>query len=307
MESQSPIREKGILGLAAWVGQTHGMTGVERHLDLEINYVLSGPMRYLVGGRIVTLPPRHLCLIWGGVPHQMLLNNETTEAIWVMIPADTVLRWGLPDRLIHPLLATGFVVDPAPRPGDLDQLRQWLDDLPVLEERKTAGSPLNTAEGIVLLEIEVRLRRIAQALDRGPGLDTDAVPIPITLPGHQPDSAAHYEKGLAAVEAMAQFITRNFQNVVTFADIAEQAHLHPNYAITLFRRHTGMTPGQYLVLQRVAHAQRLLATTSTSIEEIAFDSGFGSASRFYEAFRKQTGNSPRRFRLHMNQKNGSSK
>ena len=189
MESLSPIREAGTLGLTAWTGETHGMTGAERHLDLEINYVLSGPMRYLVGGRIVTLPTRHLCLIWGGVPHQMLLNRETTEVIWVMIPADNVLRWGLPDRLIHPLLATGFIVDPAPRPGDLDQLQEWMKELPMLEDRKPAGTPLDTGAGIVLLEIEVRLRRIAQALDRGP--DTEAVPVHITLPGEQPDSTAH--------------------------------------------------------------------------------------------------------------------
>jgi len=61
----------------------------------------------------------------------------------------------------------------------------------------------------------------------------------------------------------------------------------------------GMTLSQYLTLQRVAHAQRRLATSGDVIQEIALDSGFGSVSRFYEAFRQQTGNSPRRFRLQM--------
>jgi AraC-like DNA-binding protein len=105
------------------------------------------------------------------------------------------------------------------------------------------------------------------------------------------------DRGLAAVEAMAGFISRSFRESVGVPEIAEAVYLHPNYAMTLFRRHTGMTLSQYLVLQRVAHAQRLLATTDIPLSEIAFSSGFGSVSRFYEAFRQQTGSSPRRFRL----------
>jgi AraC-like DNA-binding protein len=139
-----------------------------------------------------------------------------------------------------------------------------------------------------LLEIEARLRRFAQGLD----LEKE----PATEPGL---TSAHGDRGLAAVEAMAQFITRNYAGEITVADIAAQAHLHPNYAMTCFPPAYGMTLAQYLVLQRVAQAQRLLATTGISIEKIAFDSGFGSVSRFYEAFRQQTGNSPRRFRLHL--------
>jgi AraC-like DNA-binding protein len=95
---------------------------------------------------------------------------------------------------------------------------------------------------------------------------------------------------------MAQFILRNFQEDIGIAQIAAGAHLHPNYAMTLFRRHTGMTLSHYLTLQRVAHAQRRLATSDAPIQAIAYESGFGSVSYFYEAFRQKTGTTPRRFR-----------
>lgn len=284
------------MGLAAWAGESRGMSVAHRHLDLEINYLLSGNIRYLAGGRIVDLPPRRVCLLWGGVPHQMIRSRDAAEAIWVTIPLAVVLRWGLPDRLIRPLLAAGIVADPAPRPGDLDLLRQWIEDLPgrgaMGIERRKSGREASDSSAIALLEIEARLRRFAQGLAQEQQEQAEGADL----------TSAHGDRGLAAVEAMAQFITRNYAGEITIPDIAAEAHLHPNYAMTVFRRHTGMTLAQYLVLQRVAQAQRLLATTDTSIEKIAFDSGFGSISRFYEAFRQQTGNSPRRFRLHLAKK-----
>lgn len=140
---------------------------------------------------------------------------------------------------------------------------------------------------IALLEIEARLRRFAIGLSR-PFLTDDE---------GRGNSAAHSDHALFAVEAMAQFITRNFREAIGIAEIAGEARLHPNYAMTLFRRYTGMTLSQYLILQRVAHAQRRLATFDDTIQTIALDSGFGSVSHFYEAFRQQTGSSPRRFRL----------
>ncbi|MBC8101041.1 MAG: helix-turn-helix domain-containing protein [Cytophagales bacterium] len=303
MKTRPRIQEEGTLGLAAWTGQSHGMASAHRHLDLEINFVLSGTMRYLVGGRLVDRPPHRLCLLWGGVPHQMIRSRQTPEVIWVTVPLAGILRWGLPDHLIRPLLAAGFLADPAPRSGDLDLLNQWLSDLPGRGERQASGSEADPAGGIVLLEIEARLRRFAQSLSHplaAPlGTDLGAAETGRTPEGSGGSATAHHDRGLAAVEAMAQYLSRHFRDDIGVADIARSAHLHPNYAMTLFRRHTGMTLTRYLTLQRVAHAQRLLATTDDPIQEIAFGSGFQSISRFYEAFRQQTGNSPYRFRLHL--------
>jgi AraC-like DNA-binding protein len=301
MKLEDPhLREEGELGLAGWIGQSRGMTAAHRHLDLEINYVLDGPMTYLIGGRMVDLPPCRLCLLWGGVPHQMIRSRRCAEVIWVTIPLTTVLRWGMPDELIRPLLANGILADPAPQSGDLNLLHQWLADLPRPGEQAPVEMREGAARRIVLLEIEARLRRLAMALSRQTAEEADhggAVSGELSLR----EVSAHSDRGLSAVEAMAQFMSRNFRTDIGVAEIAEEAYLHPNYAMTLFRRHTGMTLSQYLVLQRIAHAQRLLATTGSPIHEIAFSSGFGSVSRFYEAFQKQTGNSPRRFRLQMEQ------
>jgi AraC-like DNA-binding protein len=266
------IQDEKTMGLAGWSGLSHSMTSAHRHLDLEINYVVAGTMTYLVGGRIVTLPPRCLCLLWGGIPHQLIRSLRAAEAIWLTIPLTTVLRWGLPHRLMRFLLAEDYCSDPAPQPGDLDLLQQWLGDLPSRGDCRPGNIESNAGMQIVMLEVEARLRRLARAF-----------PPSSAEPPHH-DAAAHSDHGMAAVEAMAQFILQNFREAIGVAEIASGAHLHPNYAMTLFRRHTGMTLSQYLTLQRVAHAQRRLATSDAAIQEIAFESGFGSVSRFYEVF-----------------------
>ena len=73
-------------------------------------------------------------------------------------------------------------------------------------------------------------------------------------------------------------------------------HLHPNYAMQLFRKCTGRTIVAYLTQYRVAHAQQLLLTTDQSISDVALASGFSSLSRFYAAFREICNDSPKHYR-----------
>jgi AraC-like DNA-binding protein len=288
-EPRATVRDEGVMGLRGWIGHGRGMSLAHRHLDLEINYVLSGTISYLVGGRIVTLPEQRMCLLWAGIPHQVIRGAAGAEMIWVTIPLALVLRWGLPDKLIRPLLTHGFLEDPVPRTCDVELLREWLCDLPRKEGSSQAFRTDPSVEQIVMLEIEARLRRFARGLNQQQTAETRSVES-----GEVPT-----DRGLGAVEAMAQFICANFRTEIGVSDIAREARLHPNYAMTLFRRHTGMSVSQYVTMQRVAHAQRRLATSDDAIQEIAVDSGFGSISRFYEAFRRQTGNTPRHFRLQM--------
>ena len=65
---------------------------------------------------------------------------------------------------------------------------------------------------------------------------------------------------------------------------------------TLFFAETGMSPNDYVVRQRIKHAQKLLRESRRSILEVALACGFKSASTFSATFAKFTGVSPRAFR-----------
>jgi AraC-like DNA-binding protein len=67
-----------------------------------------------------------------------------------------------------------------------------------------------------------------------------------------------------------------------------------------------MTITQYLTRRRLVTAQRLLVTSEKNAAAIAYESGFGSVSRFYAVFRDQIGMSPREFQDVYDQKGVSS-
>jgi transcriptional regulator GlxA family with amidase domain len=69
---------------------------------------------------------------------------------------------------------------------------------------------------------------------------------------------------------------------------------------TLSRRfvaEVGTTPARWLARARVRRAQRLLETTSLSVERVAADVGFGSATVLREQFARVLGTSPRGYRV----------
>ena len=64
----------------------------------------------------------------------------------------------------------------------------------------------------------------------------------------------------------------------------------------IFREQTGISPWQYLLRSRLAHARRLLASGDETVASIAEMVGFGSAFHFSSAFKKNHGVSPGNWR-----------
>ena len=82
----------------------------------------------------------------------------------------------------------------------------------------------------------------------------------------------------------------------TIHDVARAADLHPNYAMSLFKRAMGLTIKQSITRHRLDTAQSMLIATELPVASIAFDCGFGSLSSFYAAFEQRFHNSPAAFR-----------
>jgi len=64
-----------------------------------------------------------------------------------------------------------------------------------------------------------------------------------------------------------------------------------------FRKTFGMSPGKWLLEQRLNHAKMRIVTTEESIGEIAFHSGFETTSNFITCFKKLFGSPPQQYRL----------
>ena len=78
--------------------------------------------------------------------------------------------------------------------------------------------------------------------------------------------------------------------------LARRALMSPRTFARRFRAATGTTPHQWLLRQRVLHAQRLLETTDQPVEMVAQACGFGSASVLRQHFSRVVGTAPLAYR-----------
>lgn len=248
-----PIQELG-----AFVREGHpvAMPDAHAHLEVELNYVRTGWMRYRTALGEATLEPGVLAAFWAALPHQLLAVAPETRCVWVTLPLASVLQAGLPREVADRLLAGDVVRTSLP-----DEIPcRWLDQGDATSRRATR------------LEIQAALLRMRPGPPPPLGVETDAV------------------------AAMCRHVAAHYQEDLPVAEVAAAAGLHPNYAMRLFRATTGQTVNDYLLRHRLGHAQRLLLDSDLPVEVIAAASGFGSPSRFYEAFRARTGHTPRQYR-----------
>ncbi len=251
----------------------------DRHNEIEINLLRSGSVTYLLGGRKVCIPARQLSAFWAAVPHQIISYENTTQYFVATLPLAWFLQCKLPDTMVQALLQGGVIAETQPeRAGsDLELLSHWAQDL------LRPGENLKKA---VLLELEARLLRLAI---NAPSSEAHGT----TRRRRRPLSRA----GLSKVEQMACVIAQRYTQALTVEDIGRCVDLHPNYAMSLFKKTFGVTLVDYVTKHRVSHAQRLLATTDAKIVDVALSSGFGStSSRFNAAFLEECGCSPRQYR-----------
>ncbi|MGL4853389.1 MAG: helix-turn-helix domain-containing protein [Phocaeicola sp.] len=80
---------------------------------------------------------------------------------------------------------------------------------------------------------------------------------------------------------------------------ADKVHLTPNYFGDLIKKETGKSAQEYIQLKLIERAKNLIAQSSKSMSEIAYELGFQYPQHFGRVFKKQTGMTPNAYR-HMN-------
>jgi AraC-like DNA-binding protein len=260
-------------GFSVFTG--HPTSHGHRHNEVEVVVFESAPITALYGGLRVEVPPDHLVVLWGAMPHQALVIPDRTVGYGIRLPLGWILSWKLPPDLVRRLTSLEVLISPRKEKlcSDLARMKEWID----LVRRGDAES----AE-IVLLEIHARLRRLARDLAQGRRRKAAG---PRILPTR-----------LGRFEEIAEFLSKNYLEPIRIPDIARAAGVSRTHAMRLFRRITGMSLLGYLLQQRLSNAQRLLATGDRKVAAIAAECGFGSTARFYAAFRKFIGMSPGKYR-----------
>jgi AraC family transcriptional regulator, melibiose operon regulatory protein len=251
----------------------------DRHNEIELNLLKRGSLTYLLGGNMVVIPASRLAVFWAGIPHQIITSKDNAEYYVATIPLAWFLQCRFPAHFVDAILHARVVLDPNPQPrgGDLEMFERWVHDFEDADPQR---------QRIAFLEIEARLFRFA-------------LTVPANIADARSPKTAHsimQVGGLNRSEQIALYIAQHYTESLTAEQISKSVGLHPNYAMTLFKKATGITMVDFLTQHRVSHAQRLLATTDDKIIEIAYGAGFGSSSRFHDAFTRWCGCPPKQYR-----------
>ena len=91
---------------------------------------------------------------------------------------------------------------------------------------------------------------------------------------------------------LEEHIAANLSKPLTLEGLAALAGLERHHFLRAFKASTGQTPHRYVMQRRLAAAALALARGTSSVNELARDCGFATASHLCHAFRRQFGRSP---------------
>jgi AraC-like DNA-binding protein len=101
----------------------------------------------------------------------------------------------------------------------------------------------------------------------------------------------------ARIENIAGFLQENHDRPLRVAELASMAGLSASHFASLFLKHTGYPPMDYLIRSRIEQACRLLDQTPLNIKEIAASVGYEDPYYFSRLFKKVTAYSPKNYRV----------
>lgn len=258
------------------------------HPEFELHHVVATTGRYFVGDFIGTFEPGNLVLTGPNLPHNWISD----------VPPGTEVP--LRGRVLQ--FSEQFVRDATQILPELSSFQSVLD----LSRRGALFTPeagarvgpiladLTTAKGVRRIELFMAIVGILSLADGT---------IPLTSTGYVPDPSGFMSTGIN--EALA-YINRNLSEPFCERDLAAISGLSPGTFSRSFRRHTGMTLGQYVNRLRINLASQLLMSDARmSITDICYASGFRNISNFNRQFLRQKGMSPSRFQLLMAENAGT--
>lgn len=246
------------------------------HAQVEVNFVVEGSVHYLMGDHGIRIEAGELCLFWGGQPHQLDDKSEDAFYAGAHLPLVHFFRLRLPADITGRLMKGAALLTSATDEADPVNFARWFRCV----RRGTTAEAQHAVDELLLRIERVRFE-------------------PYRIVGEHEnnrENEAHDQQSSRAVARICDFIAANFMQDINSMDIAAAADLHPKYAMSVFKKSTGMTMNEYVTLLRLSYAQAQLLQEGTSVLQVAMESGFGSLSAFNKAFRKIAGKSPSNFR-----------
>ncbi|MFC3803263.1 helix-turn-helix domain-containing protein [Cohnella sp. GCM10012308] len=260
-----------------------GMQHFRRSFDLyDIIFVKSGCLYMEEDGVEYAIGPNHLLVLEPGKVHEGVRPCEMpTELYWFHVKHDSGHRlvnsdeipWSLAlrkgtDKDLQPGMQPVYI----PKSGAFRMDEAWpaLDRLVKLHDRLTVDAVWRLQAAFV------QLLSVMQQFVRGAATET---------------------RTSRLAEEVSAYLRHTAFEPFDIEALEREFHFHPDYIARCMKRHTGMSPVEYVRHVRVDRARRLLERSpELSVKQVAEAVGIADPNYFGRLFRKDTGMSPAAYR-----------
>ena len=248
-----------------------------RNDGFEIVYIISGHYRWeLVNGKILDVRGRQLSMTIPNILHRGYLDHQN------------------PGRLVY------IVFDPAdPSFGDYTHLTAA--ESSTLQERMISlgngtysGSSNLDTTAASLFELQAAGLRSGHA-----ALDTAVIcsgTVLFLLAAIQAILQNRTYEQTSPITGLVEYIEGHLDEPFSLARLEQISGWSRTRLYTLFSRHIGQSPNDFIQSLRCDRARSFLEERDATVTDIAFELGFSSSQYFSRVFRKYTGLSPGEYR-----------
>lgn len=104
-----------------------------------------------------------------------------------------------------------------------------------------------------------------------------------------------YQKSMAMI---CDYVENHFMHAISMQDLCDLLLVSPQHLCRIIKSCTGKRPTEYINMIRIEKAQGMLSETDEPVERVGLRCGFENANYFCKIFKKQTGMTPKQYRLH---------
>ncbi|MFD0670651.1 helix-turn-helix domain-containing protein [Cohnella sp. GCM10027633] len=233
----------------------------ERLDSYLIVYTVSGEGRLTYGEQTRTLLPGQLFYIDCMNYQHYRAGSDGWELLWVHFNGGAA-------RAYYEQFSDGG--GPVLSMGDGAMAPGYIRELIELNRVKSVRNELLSAKLLVELLTEI--------LIAGPLPDAGATPMP------------------AYVKDAIRLMETSYDEKLTLDDMAQRFSVNKHHLAKAFKKHTGFSPGEYVINRRMTRAKELLKYSTLPIAQIAEQIGIDNISHFINLFKDRTGLTPLAFR-----------
>lgn len=244
------------------------------HSFFEICYVLSGKGVFTINGKTEEVKKGDLFIARPGEKHEIIADDKDPMAIYywayTLVPDNNTPKDDL-HRLLTAFISSNTTICP---------YQVYCETILNALTFETNGKDVAYTYMVSGLVKQLIVETARASTDLSPS--------------QEEKPAGNYKE--TVVKTVKHYLNDNYSQPLKLEQIAAQVHLSERHLTRIFKEVTGMRIKQYFTDIKIKMAKQLILSTSNSVFEIAYKTGFQDARHFSTVFKKQVGLSPTAFK-----------